>query len=103
MLFFVFAYGQENTFLKTDSIRSKIISCNKTLPKDLVLYILDGRIITYETFKAIKPESIESVTILNDSVTKNHFNCQARNGVVIIKTKKLSKRELRKMKKNKDS
>ncbi len=100
MLFCFVAFGQEKTILKTDSIKSKITSCHKTLSEDL-LYILDGSVITYETFKAIKPENIESVTILKNSATINLCHRSSNNGVVIIKTKKLSKKELRKMKQNK--
>lgn len=65
------------------------------------LFILDGVIINEKEFQNIKPEIIESITVLKDSITKSHFDGQARNGVILIKSKKYSKRELRKMKKKK--
>lgn len=63
------------------------------------LFILDGKPINNNEFQNIKPETIESVTVLKDSAAKDLFDGQARNGIIIIKTKKLSKKELRKMKK----
>ena len=62
------------------------------------LFIVDGKPIDSKEIQNIKPETIESVTVLKDSVAKKSFDGQARNGVIIIKTKKFSKKELRKMK-----
>lgn len=68
------------------------------------LFIIDGKPIGYDEFQNINPGTIESVTVLKDSLAENLFSGQARNGVIIIKTKKFSKREVRKMKKKlKDS
>jgi TonB-dependent SusC/RagA subfamily outer membrane receptor len=62
------------------------------------LYIVDGKPIAQKEFETIKPETIESVTILKDSAATALYGITGKYGVIIIKTKKLSVRELRKMK-----
>ena len=59
------------------------------------LILLDGKIIDEKELQNINSNNIESVTILKDSVSKKLFDGQARNGIIVIKTKKFSKRELR--------
>ncbi len=65
------------------------------------LFILDGAIINEKEFQNIKPEIIESVTILKDTSATALFGKSGINGVILIKSKKYSKSELRKMKKKK--
>lgn len=65
-----------------------------------LLFILDGKIIDEEEARNIKSETIESINILKaDSTT---FFCHGRNDVIVITTKKRSKKELRELK-NKDN
>ncbi len=108
MLFCFVAFGQEKTkkdsVIKSTEISKDIILVGK-LPienKNQPLYVVDGKPMNFEEFKTINPETIESITILKDSATIS-LRHRCINGVVIIKTKKLSKKEFRKMKKNKDS
>lgn len=64
------------------------------------LYIVDGKPSNIEEVRNLNPENIESMTVLKDSAA-NFFCHRFTNGVIIIKTKKLSKREFRKMKQKK--
>ena len=89
---------QKNVIIKPYSIRLGRPNTEKEQP----LFFLDGIIINSSEFQKLKPETIESITILKDSAAAALFSTRGNNGVIIIKTKKLSKRELRKMKK-KDS
>lgn len=66
------------------------------------LYILDGKFINDKEFQKLKPENIESVKVLKDSAATALYGSRGIKGVIIITTKKLSKRELIKLKK-KDS
>ncbi len=89
---------QKNVIIMPDSIRLGRPSDEKNQP----LFILDGKPIDYSTFQKLNPETIESITVLKDSAAAALYSTRGNNGAIIIKTKKLSKRELRKMKK-KDS
>ncbi|OJX29912.1 MAG: hypothetical protein BGO86_05645 [Chryseobacterium sp. 36-9] len=60
------------------------------------LYILDGKVSSLESIKSINPKIIESVKVLKKEAATSLYGDQAINGVVIIKTKNLSKKELRK-------
>lgn len=52
------------------------------------MYLIDGALVNADKFRTINPETIESVTVIKDSVDKNLFSGQAKNGVIVIKTKK---------------
>lgn len=95
------SFGQLDTL--KNSVSSKLVLIKIGRPanqNNLPLFILDGKPIDEKEFQNIKPETIESVTVLKDSASRS-FCHRSTNGVIIITTKKLSKRELRKMKKNK--
>jgi len=53
-----------------------------------VLTILDGEIITNEQLKAIDPNTIESITVLKDKNAISLYGEKAKNGVILITTKK---------------
>ncbi len=61
------------------------------------LYILDGKVSSLESIKSINPKIIESVKVLKKEAATSLYGDQAINGVVIIKTKNLSKKKLRKL------
>lgn len=93
------SYCQLDTIKKTDSSKPVLIRLGRPATENnQPLFILDGKPIDSKEFQNIKPETIESVTVLKDSASR--FFChRSNNGVIIITTKKISKRELRKMKK----
>jgi hypothetical protein len=62
---------------------------------DQPLYVVDGVFVTAVEMAKINPETIKSVNVLKNG---NTTFCSGRKNVIVIKTKKLSKRELRKMK-----
>ncbi|MEO5775980.1 MAG: TonB-dependent receptor plug domain-containing protein [Flavobacterium sp.] len=102
MLFSIISFAQTDTIKRHGSPQPIYIRHLDSIDKKYqALYVLDGKIIDDTEFKKINPETIESVTILKDSLSKTLFNGQARNGIILIKSKKLSKKELRKMKKKK--
>ncbi|UPT70243.1 MAG: hypothetical protein M0D53_14230 [Flavobacterium sp. JAD_PAG50586_2] len=88
---------QKRDSVKVNPAAEKKIIFRDSLAKE-PLYILDGKPISYTEVMALNPETIESMTILKDSAA-NYFCNRSHNGVIIIKTKKFSKRELRKMNK----
>ena len=61
------------------------------------LYILDGKVSSLEYIKSINPKIIESVNILKKDAATSLYGAQAANGVIVIKTKNLSRKELRKL------
>ena len=105
ILFFlvsVQSFGQLDTIKKSDSSKPVLIRIGRPANENNEpLFILDGKPIDSKEFKNINPESIESITVLKDSGATAFYGKGGINGVIIIKTKKLSKREIRKMKKKK--
>ncbi|WP_370637872.1 TonB-dependent receptor plug domain-containing protein [Flavobacterium wongokense] len=93
--------------LKKDSVAANSSTENRIIFRDNSvkepLYILDGKPISYTDMKNLNPETIESFTILKDAGATAIYGSNGINGVIIIKTKKLSKKELRKMKKKNHS
>jgi len=52
------------------------------------LYILDGVIVDKTQFKAVKPEDIKSVSILRNKSETDKYGEKAKNGVILMVTKK---------------
>jgi TonB-dependent SusC/RagA subfamily outer membrane receptor len=55
-----------------------------------VLYILDGKEINYEEVGKIDPENIESISVLKGENAEKLYGAKGKNGVIIIKTKKIT-------------
>ena len=91
---------------KTDSVSnvmekgSRIMFYDRENSNNEPLYVVDGKPMSTAEFQKISPESIESMTVLKDSAAAAFQMHRANNGVIIIKTKKFTKRELRKKKRN---
>lgn len=66
--------------------------------KENHLYILDGNVITYEAFKELNPENILSITLLKKNAQTQIVQCNGQKDVFVIRSKRLSKKELRKQK-----
>ncbi|WP_312824629.1 VWA domain-containing protein [Epilithonimonas sp.] len=73
-----------------------ISSYNKTKEP---LYIVDGKVESSKILTALNPNSIESMQVLKKEAATSLYGSKALNGVVLIKTKKLSKKEKRKLNK----
>ena len=65
------------------------LCCNKEV-KNKPLIILDGQRIPYENFSEINPETIESMEIVKNEKAIELYGGDAKNGVIIIKSKKRS-------------
>lgn len=65
------------------------------------LYIVDGLPVDEKTFKTINQNEIEEINVLKDATATSIYGNRGSNGVIVVKTKKgttknLSKREIRK-------
>lgn len=64
------------------------------------LYIINGLPVNSGAVKTIKAEDIKNIQVLKDAASTSVYGNHGRNGVIIIEThKKLSKKELKKLKK----
>lgn len=110
LLFASQGFGQNIAFkrvvpqkVKKDSVitPSKIVFDDLLNSSNEPLFIIDGNPIDPKQFKNIDVNTIESVTILKDSLSKNVFDGVARKGVIIIKTKKPPKKVIQENEKEK--
>ena len=63
------------------------------------LYVVDGIPTSEAIIKTIDPNNFESFNVLKGLAATALYGSKAANGVIIIKTKNLSKKELKKLKK----
>lgn len=73
---------QENQVIKSKAIKAKIDFKNN------VLYILDEKEVSSEEINKTHPNSIESITVLKDKKAIEKYGAKAKNGVLLITTKK---------------
>lgn len=57
------------------------------------LYVINGKIADSKSFINLNPNTIESISVLKDASATAIYGNRGSNGVIIIKTKKLSKKE----------
>ncbi|WP_445432735.1 YfbK domain-containing protein [Chryseobacterium indoltheticum] len=57
------------------------------------LYVINGKISDSKSFSTLNPNKIESVSVLKDASATAMYGSRASNGVIVIKTKKLSRKE----------
>ncbi|WP_210150083.1 vWA domain-containing protein [Chryseobacterium scophthalmum] len=57
------------------------------------LYVINGKVSDSKAFSNLNPNTIESVSVLKDAAATSIYGNRASNGVVVIKTKKLSRKE----------
>ncbi|WP_404985440.1 von Willebrand factor type A domain-containing protein [Chryseobacterium sp. M5] len=57
------------------------------------LYVINGKISDSKAFSNLNPNIIESVSVLKNAAATSMYGSKASNGVVVIKTKKLSRKE----------
>ncbi len=67
--------------------QSICLCCNKEV-KNKPMIIIDGHRIPYENFSEIDPETIESMEVVKNEKATELYGGDAKNGVIIIKTKK---------------
>lgn len=69
--------------------QSICLCCNKEV-KNKPLIIIDGQRIPYENFNQIDPKTIESMEVVKNEKAIELYGEDAKNGLIIIKTKKES-------------
>lgn len=57
------------------------------------LYVINGKISDSKSFSSLNPNTIESISVLKDASATAIYGNRASNGVIVIKTKKLSRKE----------
>ncbi len=79
---------------KITYLPNKNSSSSAMLPgsNDSILYIIDGEEIDGESLNEIKPETIESVSIIKDASAVDIYGEKAKNGVIIITLKDSKKK-----------
>ena len=93
-----FADLMDNTIKKVPDIndnKSKITSFPSSSVKPDIseeehtpMYILDGVIVDKTQFRAVNPNNIKSVSILRDKSATDKYGEKAKNGVILMVTKK---------------
>ncbi|MDR6528854.1 MULTISPECIES: vWA domain-containing protein [Chryseobacterium] len=63
------------------------------------LYIVNGKIADADDFKALEPSKIENVAVLKDAAATALYGSKAANGIIVVTTKKLSRRERKRIEK----
>jgi Ca-activated chloride channel family protein len=62
------------------------------------LYIIDGVPADAEVMRSIDPNNIESINVLKDNAATSLYGSRAANGVIILKTKNLNRKQKRVLK-----
>ena len=76
-----------------------IVHCARTINiSEKPLWILDGFISTEKNIKSLNPNNIKSVNILKGTGATAIYGSKGVNGVILITTQNLTKKELRKLK-----
>lgn len=76
---------------KKDSINSKMMlrgEISTAHENDPPMYILNGKIVDEKTFKQVDQKSIEKLNVLKGSQATALYGVKARNGAIVISTKK---------------
>jgi TonB-dependent SusC/RagA subfamily outer membrane receptor len=71
--------------------RPRIVIDVPTAPDSAPLYVVDGQLAQGDALKSMDPGEIESITVLRDQSAKAVYGEKARNGVILITTKKASR------------
>lgn len=78
----------DGKILKIEDSNNNQQSSNDKLIINNLSYVIDGHKVTEEDFRTIKPNDIESITILKDKESKEKYNAVSKDGIFIITTKK---------------
>lgn len=100
MLISFVAFGQEKDSIKAEKKTYKAFHCMATIKKsEYPLYVIDNQIVDRKSLEHLNPNAIESINVLKGSQATALYGTQGLNGVIIIKTKILSRKEKRYLKK----
>lgn len=68
-------------------------------PGNIPLYIINGQVAEADDFKKLDPGKIENVQVLKDNILAALYGSRALNGAIVVTTKKLSRREKKRIEK----
>jgi Ca-activated chloride channel family protein len=83
-------------YLSNDKISVRGISTLN--PTNNPLFIVNGEVVDRNYFSSLNPKKIKNVQILKGADATSLFGSQGTNGVVVVKTKRLSRKEKMRMK-----
>jgi TonB-dependent SusC/RagA subfamily outer membrane receptor len=81
-------YKPESNIRLSTSLQENIKVRSTDKNDEKPLFVLDGKIISEDQLKNIKPDDIKSIEVLKDESAKAVYGEKGKNGVVIIKLKK---------------
>lgn len=62
------------------------------------LFVVNGEVVDRNYFSSLNPKKIKNVEVLKDAAATSLYGSRAANGVVVVKTKRLSRKEKMRMK-----
>ena len=80
--------GSKSATTKMGNNTIEIVPSVAKEPDKKPIVLLEGHRITYETFTRMDPDEIASITVLKDQPAVDQYGEEARNGVILITTKK---------------
>ncbi|MBP2615145.1 hypothetical protein [Chryseobacterium jejuense] len=86
--------GVKMSVISTDSFnrnQSLRIGAPVLTPENRPLVLLDGKKISLEELRAVKPEAIETVSTFSEKEAVEKYGEEARNGAIVVTTKKKKK------------
>ncbi|MCT3960536.1 von Willebrand factor type A domain-containing protein [Elizabethkingia anophelis] len=92
------AMGIKRSPVNTDINNVVIRGVSTPSQTNETLYVMNGEVVNNNYLKVLSPNNIESINVLKGEKATALYGAKAANGVIVITTKDLSKRELRKIK-----
>lgn len=86
-----------NGYLNNSQIAIRGLSTLKSTNEPL--FVVNGKVVKEAYFRALNPQKIESVEVVKGAAVSALYGSQGANGVIVVKTARLSRREKRRMEK----
>ncbi|SHM48137.1 Ca-activated chloride channel family protein [Chryseobacterium carnipullorum] len=86
-----------NGYLNNSQIAIRGLSTLKSTNEPL--FVVNGKVVKEVYFRALNPQKIESVEVVKGAAASALYGSQGANGVIVVKTARLSRREKRRMEK----
>lgn len=86
-----------NGYLNNSQIAIRGLSTLKSTNEPL--FVVNGKVVKEAYFRALNPQKIESVEVVKGAAASALYGSQGANGVIVVKTARLSRREKRRMEK----
>ncbi|MDN5478385.1 MAG: von Willebrand factor type A domain-containing protein, partial [Chryseobacterium sp.] len=86
-----------NGYLNNSQVAIRGLSTLKSTNEPL--FVVNGKVVKEVYFRALNPQKIESVEVVKGAAASALYGSQGANGVIVVKTARLSRREKRRMEK----